>query len=100
MQVDLQARQVGQGKSLDEHAVPELDSEAPDFRVASECFAQVRKLKRADLETLRPPVPHPHLLVPSIGGVPLLIAVCSRVCLSSIEIRQREHPCGVQNDMA
>ena len=33
--------------------MPELDSEAIDFRAASELFAPVRKLKRADLETLR-----------------------------------------------
>ena len=62
-------RRASQGKSFDEQAMPELDSEALDFRVASECFAQVRKLKRADLETLRLLVPHQHRLVPSIGGV-------------------------------
>jgi hypothetical protein len=33
--------------------MPELDSEALDFRAASESFAPVRKLTRADLETLR-----------------------------------------------
>jgi hypothetical protein len=33
--------------------MPELDSEAIDFRAAFELFAPVRKLKRADLETLR-----------------------------------------------
>ena len=41
------------GESYDEQAMPELDSEAIDFRAASELFAPVRKLKRADLETLR-----------------------------------------------
>lgn len=62
------ARRVGEGKSFDEHAVPELDSEAPDFRVASEYFGPLRMMK-ADLETLRLLVPHQHLLVPSIGGI-------------------------------
>jgi len=41
------------GESYDELAMPELDSEAIDFRAASELFAPARKLKRADLETLR-----------------------------------------------
>ncbi|MBI5716967.1 MAG: hypothetical protein HZC37_04680 [Burkholderiales bacterium] len=38
--------------------MPELDSEAVDFRVASECFAPVRKLRRGDMETLRLLGPH------------------------------------------
>ena len=33
--------------------MPELDSEAIDFRAASELFAPMRTLKRAELETLR-----------------------------------------------
>ena len=41
------------GEALDERPMPELDSEALDFRAASESFAPVRKLTRADLETLR-----------------------------------------------
>lgn len=41
------------GEGYDEQAMPELDSEALDFRAASELFAPVHKLKRADLETLR-----------------------------------------------
>jgi len=62
-------RRASMGKSFDEQAMPELDSEALDFRAASECFAPVRKLKKADLETLRLLVPHQHRLVPSVGGV-------------------------------
>ena len=62
-------RRASQGKSFDEQAMPALDSEALDFRVASECFAQVRKLKKTDLESLRLLVPHQHRLVPSIGGI-------------------------------
>ena len=45
------------GESFDEGPMPALDSEALDFRVASEFFAPVRKLRRRDLETLRR-VPH------------------------------------------
>jgi predicted HTH transcriptional regulator len=46
-------RRFARGESYDVQAMPELDSEALDFRVASELFVPVRKLKRADLETLR-----------------------------------------------
>jgi hypothetical protein len=38
--------------------VPELNSEAIDFRVASELFAPHRKLQRADLRALRPFTKH------------------------------------------
>ena len=62
-------RRASLGKSFDEQAVPELDSEALDWHAASECFAPIRKLKRADLETLRLLVPHQGRKVPSIGGV-------------------------------
>jgi len=41
------------GEGFDEQPMPELDSEAIDFRVTSESFARVRKLKRGDLATLR-----------------------------------------------
>lgn len=58
-----------EGKSFDEQALPELDSEALDWHAASECFAPVRKLKKSDLETLRLLVPHQGRKVPSIGGV-------------------------------
>ena len=57
------------GKSFDEQALPDLNSEALDFRVASECFAPLRKLKRSDLQTLRLLVPHQGRLVPSTGGM-------------------------------
>lgn len=62
-------RRASLGKSFDEQAMPELDSEAVDFRVASECFAPVRKLRRGDMETLRLLVPHQGRLVPSAGGI-------------------------------
>ena len=62
-------RRASLGKSFDEQAMPALDPEAVDFRVASECFASVRKLKRGDMETLRLLVPHQGRKVPSVGGV-------------------------------
>ena len=46
-------RRCARGVGFDEQALPELDSEAIDFRAASESFAPVRKLKRADLETVK-----------------------------------------------
>jgi ATP-dependent DNA helicase RecG len=36
------------GEAFDEQRRPEFDSEALHFRAASESFAPVRKLKRAD----------------------------------------------------
>jgi predicted HTH transcriptional regulator len=47
----------------------QLDSEAVDFRAASECFAPVRTLARRDLETLRLLTVHQSRLVPTVGGV-------------------------------
>ncbi len=41
------------GVGFDEQALPELNSEAIDFRAASESFTPVRKLKGADLETVK-----------------------------------------------
>lgn len=55
-------------EAYDEQAMPELDSEALDFQAALESFASVRKLKRADLETLRLLTRHQGRKVPTIGG--------------------------------
>ena len=41
------------GEAFDQQPMPELSSEAIDFRVASELFEPVRRLRRADLETLQ-----------------------------------------------
>lgn len=49
--------------------MPELNSEALDFRAASESFATVRRLKHADLETLRLLTTHQGCKVPTVGGV-------------------------------
>jgi ATP-dependent DNA helicase RecG len=74
-QADLQLRQelqrIVRGESYDEQALPELDSEAIDFRAASESFNQIRKLKRSDLGTLRLVSRHQGHLVPTVAGIVL-----------------------------
>jgi len=62
-------RRFARGEAYDEQAMPEFGSEAIDFRAASESFAPVRKLKRADLETLRLVEKHQRRKVPTIGGM-------------------------------
>jgi predicted HTH transcriptional regulator len=49
--------------------IPDPDSEAIDFRVASELLTDVRKLKRRDLETLRLLTSHQGRKMPTVGGV-------------------------------
>jgi predicted HTH transcriptional regulator len=56
-------------ESYDEQPLPRLNSEAIDFRAASECFAPVRRLVARDLRTLRLVVAHQGRHVPTIGGV-------------------------------
>ncbi len=62
-------QRTGLDKSFNEQPLPALNSEALDFRAASECFAPVRKLKRSDLETLRLLVPYQGRKVPTVAGV-------------------------------
>ena len=57
------------GETFDEWPMPEVDSEAIDFRLASESFAPVRNLRRRHLETLRLLTPHQGRLVPTVGGM-------------------------------
>lgn len=57
------------GRSFDEEALPELNSEANDFRAASECFAPVRKLATKDLRALQLVTTHQRREVPTVGGV-------------------------------
>jgi predicted HTH transcriptional regulator len=59
------------GGAYDEQVMPDLDSEALDFRAASEQFQNVRRLKRTDLVTLRMLIKHQGKLVPSVGGMVL-----------------------------
>lgn len=56
-------------ESFDEQPMPALNSEAIDFRAASECFHPVRKLKRSDLPTLKLTVKHQGRWVPTTGGI-------------------------------
>lgn len=62
-------RRVASGESFDEQPMPQLDSEAVDFRAASESFTRVRRLIRRDLETLRLVTGHQGRKVPTVGGV-------------------------------
>jgi len=57
------------GEGFDEQPMPGLDSEALDFRAASESFAAFRKLARRDLETLRLVTDHQGRKVPTVGGM-------------------------------
>jgi predicted HTH transcriptional regulator len=62
-------RRFARGEAYDEQTMPEFDSEALDFRVASESFAPVRKLGPADLETLRLVARYQGRKVPTVGGM-------------------------------
>jgi predicted HTH transcriptional regulator len=62
-------RRYALGECFDEQPLPALDSEAIDFRLASESFASVRKLERGDLATLRLLTQHQGRAVPTIGGL-------------------------------
>ncbi len=53
----------------DEQPLVDLNSEAIDFRAASESFKPVRLLRKRDLETLRLLTDHQGRKVPTIGGV-------------------------------
>ena len=62
-------RRFAQGEAFDERPMPELDSEAIDFRAASESFAPVRPLTRRDLDTLRLATKYQGRTVPTVGGI-------------------------------
>lgn len=62
-------RRFVRGEGFDEQPMPGLDSEALDFRAASELFAPHRKLVRGDLETLRLITNHQGRKVPTVGGM-------------------------------
>jgi predicted HTH transcriptional regulator len=62
-------RRFARGEGFDEQPMPGLDSEALDFRAASESFAPFRKLARRDLETLRLVTDHQGKKVPTVGGM-------------------------------
>jgi predicted HTH transcriptional regulator len=62
-------RRYSQVASFDEQPEPDLNSEAIDFRAASEFFKPVRKLARRDLQTLKIVMSYQGRIVPTIGGV-------------------------------
>jgi predicted HTH transcriptional regulator len=62
-------RRFARGEGFDEQPMPGLDSEALDFRAASESFAAFRKLARRDLETLRLLTDHQGRKIPTVGGM-------------------------------
>ena len=53
----------------DEQPFPELNSEAIDFRAASELFRSKKTLKKSDFETLQIVVRHQNREVPTVGGM-------------------------------
>ena len=62
-------RRFTRGEAYDEQPMPGLDSEALDFRAASELFAPIRRLRRTDLQTLRLVTVHQGRHVPTVGGL-------------------------------
>jgi predicted HTH transcriptional regulator len=61
-------RRMVRNECFDELPLSELNSEAVDFRAASECFQPVRGLKRRDLENLRLITKISGKSCPTIGG--------------------------------
>ncbi len=57
------------GQTFDELPMSALDSEAIDFRVASECFAPKRKISKSDLKALQIVTRHQGKETPTVGGV-------------------------------
>jgi len=55
--------------TFDEQVIPDLNSEAIDFRAASELFAPYRQLTSQSLSTLRITAEHQGRQVPTIGGL-------------------------------
>ena len=62
-------RRFARGESFDERPMPNLDSEALDFRAASESFAEFRKLAQRDLDVLGICTTYQGRRVPTVGGV-------------------------------
>ncbi len=56
-------------EAYDEMPLPHLNSEAIDFRAASELLAPIRKITRKDLETLHLVVRHQNHPTPTCGGM-------------------------------
>jgi ATP-dependent DNA helicase RecG len=67
-QID-EMRRFGRLESFDEQPIPELNSEALDFRAASELFAPIRRLLPSALHSLRLTTKHQGREVPTVGGL-------------------------------
>ncbi|MEP7364060.1 MAG: helix-turn-helix domain-containing protein [Acidobacteriota bacterium] len=59
----------GRATSFDEEPMPDLNSEAIDFRVASEYFPAERKLTAEALQSLKITASYHKKIVPTIGGM-------------------------------
>jgi len=55
--------------SYDEEPVPDLNSEALDFAAVSESFAELRALRKRDMDPLRLTTTHQGRRVPTVGGM-------------------------------
>ena len=62
-------RRYSHRESFDEGPMPSLNSEALDFRAASESFAEFRTLAERDLDTLGLRTTHQGRKVPTVGGI-------------------------------
>src|SRR5205085_10787882 len=62
-------QRITSSEAYDEEPMTELNSEAIDFRVASELFSDYRNLKKSDLETLKLITKYQGRDVPTIGGI-------------------------------
>ena len=56
------------GSTFDEEPFPGINTEAIDFRAASECFSSIRKLRKSDLRALQITAIYQNREVPTIGG--------------------------------
>ena len=62
-------KRIVRNETFDEQPVPDLSSEAIDFRAASEQFEKIRELSEKDLETLEIIVNYQGKKVPSVAGL-------------------------------
>jgi predicted HTH transcriptional regulator len=68
-QMQDELRRTARNEAYDELPIPELSSEAIDFRAASEVFAPIRKITKKDLMALHLVTRHQKRLAPTNGGV-------------------------------
>lgn len=65
----LELQRSARGEAFDEQPMLALNSEALDFRVASESYGSVRQLRQTDLEILRLVTKYQGRTVPTVGGM-------------------------------